>query len=94
MGLRGSAPEPTAPTLHRGNPVKRPLSQSEPQPLLLSPGCTAQLDALVKKEWRRLAKILTRMRVLTRADGVALASLDQAWRTMMKAQQRLNEAGM
>jgi len=35
-----------------------------------------------------------RMRVLTEADGMALASLCQAWSTMMKAQQKLNETWM
>jgi len=34
------------------------------------------------------------MRVLTEADGMALASLRQAWSTKMKAQQKLNETGM
>ena len=35
-----------------------------------------------------------RMRALTEADRMALASLCQAWSTMMKAQQKLNETGM
>ncbi len=91
MGLRGPAPEPTALKLHRGNPGKRPLNQWEPQPLPVPPACPAHLDADAKKEWRRLVKILMRMRVLTEADGMALASLCQALSTMTKAQQKLNE---
>jgi P27 family predicted phage terminase small subunit len=35
-----------------------------------------------------------RMRVLTEADGMTLASLCQAWSTMTKAHQKLNETGM
>jgi P27 family predicted phage terminase small subunit len=80
--------------MHRGNPGKRPLNQWEPQPLPVSPTCPAHLDADAKKEWRRLVKILMRMRVLTEADGMALASLCQTWSTMTKAQQKLNETGM
>jgi P27 family predicted phage terminase small subunit len=94
MGLRGPAPEPTALKLHRGNPGKRPLNQWEPQPLPVAPTCPAHLDAEAKKEWRRLVKILMRMRVLTEADGMALASLCQARSTMVKAKQKLSETGI
>lgn len=94
MGLRGTAPEPTALKLHRGNQSKRPLNHWEPQPLPMPPTCPTHLDTEAKKEWRRLVKILMRMRVLTEADRMALASLCQAWSTMSKAQQKLNETGM
>ena len=94
MGLRGPAPEPTALKMHRGNPGKRPLNQWEPQPLPVPPACPSHLDVDAKKEWRRLVRILMRMRVLTEADGMALASLCQAWSTMTRAQQNLNETGI
>lgn len=35
-----------------------------------------------------------RMRVLTEADGYALANLCQAYSTMIRAQRRLNESGL
>ncbi len=38
----------------------------------------AHLDADAKKEFRRLANMLLRIRVLTEADGIALANLCQA----------------
>jgi len=34
------------------------------------------------------------MRVLTEADGIALACLCQSYSTLVKAQQKLNEAGI
>ena len=39
-------------------------------------------------------KLLLRIRVLTEADGLALANLCQAWSTLVKAQTKLNESGL
>ena len=50
--------------------------------------------AVAKREWKRLVKMLLRLRVLTEADGLALANLCQAWSTLVKAQIKLNETGL
>jgi P27 family predicted phage terminase small subunit len=63
---------------------------SQPKP----PTCPDHLDADAKREWKRLVKLLLRMRVLTDADGLALANLCQAWSTLVKAQIKLNETGL
>lgn len=94
MGRRGPAPEPTAIKLLKGNPGKRKLNQNEPTPLITLPHCPAYLDADARTEWDRLAPILVRMKVLTEADYIALASLCQAYSTMMKAQEQLNRSGI
>ncbi|MGA1373028.1 MAG: phage terminase small subunit P27 family [Pseudomonadales bacterium] len=59
-----------------------------------SPVCPDHLDAEAKREWKRLVKLLLRTRVLTEADGHALANLCQAWSTLVKAQTKLNESGL
>lgn len=59
-----------------------------------APPCPDHLDDAAKREWKRLVKILLRTRVLTEADGLALANLCQAWSTLVKAQTKLNESGL
>ena len=94
MGYRGPVPKPTVMEIAEGRPGHRPLSRNEPKPAAVSPKMPPHLDEVGKKEWRRLVPILKRMRVLTESDGLALANLCQAYSTMVKAQQKLNEAGL
>ncbi len=94
MGRRGPAPQPTVITKLKGNPGKRPLNKHEPKPDIVLPYCPEFLDKDARKEWDRLAPILLRMKVLTEADYIALASLCQAYSTMVKAQVQLNKTGI
>lgn len=94
MGYRGPVPKPTVMEIAEGRPGHRPLNRNEPKPAAVAPKMPPHLDEAGKKEWRRLVPILKRMRVLTEADGLALANLCQAYSTMVKAQQKLNEAGL
>jgi P27 family predicted phage terminase small subunit len=94
MGARGPAPKPTAIKKIQGNPGKRPLNENEPQ---LEPGipeCPDYLDAIARKEWARVSKLLLGMRVLTEADYIALGSLCQSYSTMMQAQRQLSKTGL
>jgi P27 family predicted phage terminase small subunit len=59
-----------------------------------APPCPEHLDKEAKAEWRRMVRVLLRIRVLTEADGIVLANLCQAWSTMTKAQAKLNESGL
>jgi P27 family predicted phage terminase small subunit len=77
-----------------GNPGKRPLNPSEPQPERKRPKCPAHLDAEARREWRRLAPILERMRVLTEADEIALGNLCTQYATLIKAQRLLDKSGL
>jgi P27 family predicted phage terminase small subunit len=94
VGYRGRTPKPTAVELAEGCPGKRPINHAEPKPRFMVPKCPAHLDARAKKEWRRLVPILMQMRVLTEADGIALGNLCQSYSTMVRAQEKLNEAGI
>ena len=58
------------------------------------PKCPAHLDDEARREWRRLVPILERMRVLTEADGIALANLCQQYATLIKAQRLLQKSGL
>jgi P27 family predicted phage terminase small subunit len=66
---------PTALKILAGNPGKRPLPIGEPQPEREAPPCPRDLPKEARRQWKRLAPILGRMRVLTEADGLALEHL-------------------
>ena len=94
MGYRGPIPKPTELENAQGRPGHRPLNRGEPKPRRLAPKCPDHLDARAKKEWRRLVPMLLRMRVLTEADGMTLGNLCQAYSTLIRAQEKLNESGI
>ena len=94
MGQRGPIPKPSAIERAEGYPGKRKANRREPQPREIAPRCPAHLDAVAKREWRRLVPILRRMRVLTEADEIPLANLCTTYSTLIKAQEKLNESGI
>jgi P27 family predicted phage terminase small subunit len=94
MGLRGPAPKPTAIKRLEGNPGKRRLNEAEPKPEMGVPECPDYLDDVAQKEWGRLSAILIAMKVLTKADYIALANLCQAYSTLMNAQRQMNKTGI
>ena len=96
MGLRGPAPKPTSLRLLQGNAGHRPLNGAEPKPEEKAPPCPLYIraDPNAWKEWKRLAPILLRMRVLTEADATVLASLcitHSHLLTNLEAMRKLNQ---
>ena len=71
---RGRKPKPTAVKELEGNPGKRPLNELEPKPKKKAPKCPGWLDAEAKTEWRRVAKQLEELGVLTEVDMAAFAA--------------------
>ena len=71
---QGRNPIPTKLKILQGNPGKRPLNMDEPEPTRCIPKMPAWLKAfpVAKEEWKREAKILDEMGVLTVADSGAL----------------------
>ena len=70
--MEGRPPTPTSLKILNGNPGKRPLNNAEPHSKLTKPRCPDHLDEIAQEEWKRVARILMRMRVLTEADQVML----------------------
>ena len=68
MATRGRKPTPTAIKELEGNPGKRKLNDKEPRPEKKAPSCPKWLEPEAKKEWRRLAKKMELMGVLTEVD--------------------------
>jgi len=94
LGYRGPAPTPSAIRRLEGNPSRRPLNSHEPQPRAKCPKMPKHLDERAQKEWRRLVPMLTQMRVLTEADGIALANLCVDYSILQQAQESLSKTGL
>ena len=93
MATRGRKPTPTAIKELEGNPGKRPLNRNEPRPAKKAPACPKWLEPEAKKEWRRLAKSLEQMGVLTEADMASFASYCQAYARWKEAEEFITQHG-
>lgn len=89
----GPKPKPTAIKILEGNPGKRKLNEREPKPETGMPKCPEWLDPEAKKEWKRLAKAMHQMGVLTTVDRAAFASYCQAYARWKEAQHHIDEEG-
>lgn len=90
----GRKPKPTAIKILEGNPGKRKLNENEPKPLKKAPPCPKWLEPEAKKEWRRLAKALEAMGVLTEADMAAFAGYCQSYARWKEAEERITDRGL
>lgn len=81
----GRPPKPTAIKAAEGNPGKRPLNKAELLEPSETPKCPSHLSAGAKKEWRRLASILGRRRLLRLEDQIMLANLCSAIAVLTEA---------
>lgn len=93
MALRGRKPKPTAIKELEGNPGKRKLNQYEPKPLKKAPKCPSWLDNEAKKEWRRTAKQLEQLGILTEVDMAAFAGYCQAYARWKEAEEFISKHG-
>lgn len=76
--MGGRIPKPTALKEAQGNAGRRPLNKREPKPEVGIPDMPRWLSKAARKVWKEMVPILTRMKVLTRADGKALGAYCQA----------------
>ncbi|MEQ8154486.1 MAG: phage terminase small subunit P27 family [Clostridiaceae bacterium] len=93
MALRGRKPKPTAVKELEGNPGKRALNEFEPKPKKKAPKCPAWLDAEAKKEWRRVAKQLEDLGILTEVDMAAFAGYCEAYARWKEAEEFISKHG-
>src|SRR4051812_21402132 len=63
--MRGRKPKPTHLKLLDGNPGKRPLNAGEPKPERRIPTCPAHLNPTAKAEWKRLARQMHVLGIVT-----------------------------
>lgn len=89
--MRGRKPKPTVLKLIEGNPGRRPIKGAEPKPSSDVPTCPAHLGPSAKAEWKRLARDLNRVGLLTMVDRAALAVYCQSWGRWVEAERKLQQ---
>jgi P27 family predicted phage terminase small subunit len=92
--VRGRKPKPTRLKLIEGNPGKRATNQHEPRPEPKVPTCPAHLCPAAKAEWKRLARELFVLGIVTDLDRAALAAYCQAYGRWAEAERKLKETPM
>jgi P27 family predicted phage terminase small subunit len=94
--VKGRKATPTALRVLRGNPGKRPLPKNEATPEAL--GETAAppewLDDDAKKEWARVAPLLSRNGLLTELDIDALVAYCRCFSDWKEASAKIKQFGM
>lgn len=93
MAQRGRKPIPTAIKVLEGNPGKRPLNINEPKPQSKAAKCPSWLETEAKKEWRRVAKQLEQLGILTEVDMAAFAGYCQAYARWKDAEEFISKHG-
>ena len=93
MATRGRKPTPTAIKELEGNPGKRKLNDQEPKPERKAPKCPKWLEEEAKKEWKRLAKKMEMMGILTEVDMAAFAGYCQAYARWKEAEEFITQHG-
>ncbi len=93
MAQRGRKPIPTAIKELEGNPGKRVLNKKEPKPKRKAPKCPMWLDNEAKKEWKRTAKQLEQLGILTEVDMAAFAGYCQAYARWKEAEEFISKHG-
>jgi P27 family predicted phage terminase small subunit len=91
--MSGPAPTPTAIRRATGNPGHRALNTQEPKPAAGVPTAPKHLTKLAKVEWKRVARHLAALGVLTHSDRGILAIYAQAWGRMAEAEEELAKSG-
>jgi P27 family predicted phage terminase small subunit len=97
MGGRGSGGHNRKPSKLKavqGNAGKRKSNRREPKPARGVPEMPQQLKGEARLEWIRIAPILEKMEVLTRADGAALAAYCKLHALNRKAEAAIAKYGI
>ena len=77
-----------------GNPGKRPLNPTEPQPEPIVPDCPVELGPAARREWDRLVAQLAPLRILTALDRAALAAYCGAYGLWAEATEAIQKYGV
>ena len=94
MAQPGPKPKPTELKRLAGNPGKRPLNDQEPQPEPASARCPHGLSDGAKKFWRKRAKDLIRLGVLTTADVPAFLLMAEHYAIAREARAVIDQEGL
>lgn len=93
MGLRGPAAKPTEQKKLEGTYRADRAPKNEPKPPVMIPPCPSWLTVEGKREYRKLARLLVDMRVMTEADRLALAALASQFAKWLEAERMVQVGG-
>ncbi len=93
MGRRGVPPKPDKLKALEGNPGKRKLNLDAPEPEGM-PACPSGLSQAAKNEWRRVAKELHSLGLLSKIDRAALAVYCDSYEKWIRATEILDREGL
>ena len=91
--MKGRKPLPTRVKELLGNPGKRPLNGREPKYPAGVGKAPDHLDEIARKEWNRVAKLLTAAGVVTAVDRGVLAVYCAVWSRLVRAERKVAEEG-
>jgi len=96
MAKAGRKPKPTALKKLQGNPGRRPYSKKEAMPKKPKgiPRAPSHLDKRAQEEWRRMAKELHPLGLLTNIDLTALAAYCASFSIWLDAQKKIQKHGV
>ena len=89
----GPAPKPTALKRLEGNPGHRKLNEKEPNAKSGIPVCPSWLPPEAKNEWKRLAKKLYQIGILTVNDRATFAAYCVSYAKWKEANEHLEREG-
>jgi P27 family predicted phage terminase small subunit len=76
-----------------GNPGKRPLNVTEPNPAAAVPECPPELGPVAHREWNRLVGELAVLKLLTNLDRAALAAYCGSYALWAEAMEAIQKFG-
>ena len=94
MTQPGAKPKPTRLKVLHGTVRKDRTNPHEPDVKSAIPTCPRELSPVAKREWKRVARELAGMGLLSKIDRAALAGYCQAWATWIEAQAALRKHGV
>lgn len=92
--MRGRKPKPTSIKMVTGNPGHRPPPTDEPHPDPGIPKCPCHLDAEAKREWKRMARELSDLGMLTTIDKAIFTIYCESWSLSKQIEKKLQQEGM
>ena len=94
--MKGRKPKPTRLKVISGNPGKRPINDSEPDPDKdsICPDAPAHLSDGAKAEWDRMAPSLYDIGLLTKIDMSTLEAYCTAYARWIEAEDKIRLHGM
>jgi P27 family predicted phage terminase small subunit len=90
----GRKPKPTNLKLIQGTYRADRANPSEPKPRAVIPPCPKFLQGEARKQYKKTAKKLARIGLMTELDDMALAMLCAGWQELLDATDQVNQGGI